>query len=77
VGDLGLDSKEMYDPKTGTQIGEMLADGKRGWRIDRDHVNYWNWTGGKKSQGGVYGHHFFPREHKGPHSVHVGYAPWQ
>jgi RHS repeat-associated protein len=77
AGNLGQNTQKMFDPKTGTQIGEMSADGKRGWRIDDDHLNWWDWTGGKKGQGGKYGHEFFPKNQSGPHSEHIGYAPWQ
>ncbi|MFN0050614.1 MAG: RHS repeat-associated core domain-containing protein [Planctomycetales bacterium] len=77
AGDLGVGTKKMYDPKTGTLIGEMSADGKRGWRIDNDHVNWWDWTGGKKGEGGKYGHYWFPPGQNGPHSEHIGYAPWE
>jgi hypothetical protein len=76
-GDFGPGSKKMHDPETGTLIGEMSADGKRGWRIDDDHVNWWDWSQGKKGQGGAYGHDFFPKEHAGPHSKHIGYADWE
>jgi hypothetical protein len=67
----------MYDPKTGTLIGEMSKDGKRGWRIDYGHVNWWDWMGGKKGSGGRYGHAFFPESLSGPHSLFPGYAPWE
>jgi RHS repeat-associated protein len=77
AGDLGQNTQKMYDPKTRTQIGEMSADGKRGWRVDDDHLNWWDWSGGKKGQGGKYGHEFFPKSQSGPHSEHIGYAPWQ
>jgi hypothetical protein len=43
AGDLGPNSKKVYDPETGTLIGEQSADGKRGWRVDHDHVNFWDW----------------------------------
>lgn len=75
--DLGSNVKSIYDPETGTLIGEMSADGKRGWRIDAGHVNWWNWAAGKKGRGGRYGHEFFPPQQAGPHSKHMGYAPWQ
>ena len=67
----------MFDPETGTLIGEQSANGKRGWRIDGDHLNWWDWTEGKKGMGGRYGHEFFPREQAGAHSKHIGYAPWE
>jgi hypothetical protein len=67
----------MNDPKTGTLIGARSEDGNRGWRIDNDHVNWWDWTGGKKGSGGKYGHEFFPSEWSGPHSEYPGYAPWE
>jgi hypothetical protein len=67
----------MYDPKTGTLIGEKTADNLRGWRIDNDHVNYWDWSNGKRGNGGKYGHEFFPEEQCGPHSVSVNYAQWE
>lgn len=66
----------MYDPETGTLIGEQSLDGTRGWRIDNDHVNWWNWSNGKKGSGGSYGHEFFPQEQAGPHSRCIGYADW-
>jgi hypothetical protein len=49
----------------------------RGWRIDDAHVNYWDWTAGKKGQGGVYGHAWYPTGIEVPHSRHIGYAPWE
>lgn len=67
----------MMDPETGTLIGKQSADGKRGWRIDNDHVNWWDWSGGKKGNGGRYGHSFFPAEQTGPHSRYIGYALWE
>lgn len=67
----------MLDPSTGTLIGEQNADGLRGWRIDDDHVNWWDWSEGKRGSGGRTGHEFFPREQGGPHSVHVDFAPWE
>ena len=67
----------MYDPKTGTLIGEQSRDAARGWRIDDDHVNWWDWSGGKKGKGGRYGHEFFPSSQAGPHSEHSGYAEWE
>src|SRR6202030_3074815 len=76
AGDLGSDMFKMYDPQTGTLIGEMSRDGKRGWRLDEGHFNWWDWTSGKKGTGGRYGHEFFEGE-TGPHSGHTGYAPWQ
>jgi RHS repeat-associated protein len=76
AGDLGENTRKMYDPKTGILIGEMSADGKRGWRIDSDHVNYWNWSGGKKGTGGMYGHIWVPKGQIGPHSEHIGYADY-
>jgi hypothetical protein len=77
AGNLGTDTKKMYDPATGTLIGERSADGKRGWRIDSDHVNWWNWSGGKKGGGGIYGHEFYPPGQSGPHSQFPGYAAWE
>ncbi|HQU41720.1 MAG TPA: hypothetical protein PK867_02865 [Pirellulales bacterium] len=77
AGSLGPDIKQMHDPETGTLIGEMSADGKQGWRIDEGHVNWWNWRMSKKGQGGRYGHEHFPPEQSGPHSKHIGYAPWE
>lgn len=77
AGDLGNDTLKMYDPKTGTLIGEQSIDQKRGWRIDNDHLNWWDWSGGKKGSGGKYGHEFFPTNQAGPHSEHIGYAPWE
>jgi hypothetical protein len=77
AGDLGQGTKKMYDPETGTLIGEMSADGKRGWRIDVDHANFWDWSGGKKGTGGKYGHEYFPVEQSGPHSKNPGYAQWE
>jgi RHS repeat-associated protein len=77
AGSLGEKTKKMYDPKTGTLIGEKSLDGNRGWRIDGDHVNWWDWTGGIKGRGGRYGHDFFPPGQSGPHSEYKGYAPWE
>ncbi len=77
AGDLGEDSQKMYDPETGTLIGEQSADGKSGWRIDEGHVNWWDWTQGKKNSGGRYGHEYFPEEQNGPNSKYNGYAPWE
>jgi hypothetical protein len=84
-GDLGPDSIKMYDynPQTGqgtgTLIGEQTADRLRGWRIDGQdgHVNWWDWTGGKKGAGGFYGHDWFPEEPSAPGSRYIGWAPWQ
>jgi hypothetical protein len=76
AGDLGANTRKMHDPETGTLIGEQSLDGKRGWRIDHDHVNWWDWSGGKKGNGGAYGHEFFPKDQAGPHSKHIGYAEW-
>jgi len=84
-GDLGADSIKMYDRNpetgegTGTLIGEQTRDRLRGWRIDgRDgHVNWWEWTGGKKGAGGVYGHDWFPEDASTPGSRYIGWAPWQ
>ncbi len=77
AGYLGPNTQKMYDPRTGTLIGERSADGTRGWRIDQDHVNWWDWSGGKKGAGGRYGHEFFPSEQSGPHSPHKGAALWE
>jgi RHS repeat-associated protein len=77
AGDLGPNTQRMYDPATGTLIGERSADGKRGWRIDNDHFNYWDWSSGKKGAGGTYGHDFFPSSVDTPHSRHIGYADWE
>jgi hypothetical protein len=84
-GDLGPNSIKMYDynPEiregTGTLIGEQTPDHLRGWRIDgRDgHVNWWDWTGGKKGAGGLYGHDWFPDDASTPGSRYIGWAPWQ
>jgi hypothetical protein len=84
-GDLGPDSIKMYDhnPRTGegtgTLIGEQTPDRLRGWRIDGQdgHVNWWDWTGGKKGAGGVYGHDWFPEDPSAPGSRYIGWAPWQ
>ncbi len=77
AGDLGGSTQRMYDPETGTLIGEMSLDGKRGWRIDDDHVNWWDWSAGKKRTGGRYGHASYPSEQSGPHSKYIGYAEWE
>ena len=77
AGSLGEKTSKMYDPRTGTLIGEQSMDGKRGWRIDNGHINWWNWTNGKKGSGGMYGHEYFPSSQTGPHSEYLGYAPWQ
>jgi hypothetical protein len=84
-GDLGPDSIKMYDhnPRTGegtgTLIGEQTPDRLRGWRIDGQdgHVNWWDWTGGKKGAGGAYGHDWFPEDQSAPGSRYIGWAPWQ
>ncbi len=76
AGELGPHPQRMYDPETGTLIGEQSTDGRNGWRIDSGHVNWWNWLEGKKGMGGRYGHDFFPESQSGPHSEHIGYAPW-
>lgn len=84
-GNLGPDSIKMYDHNletgegTGTLIGEQTPDRLRGWRIDgRDgHVNWWDWTGGKKGAGGLYGHDWFPDDPSAPGSRYIGWAPWQ
>lgn len=84
-GDLGPDSIKMYDQNpeteegTGTLIGEQTPDRLRGWRIDGQdgHVNWWDWTGGKKGAGGAYGHDWFPEDPSAPGSRYIGWAPWQ
>jgi hypothetical protein len=84
-GDLGPDSIKMYDyhaetgEGTGTLIGEQTPDRLRGWRIDSQdgHVNWWDWTGGKKGAGGAYGHDWFPEDATTPGSRYIGWAPWQ
>lgn len=84
-GDLGLDSIKMYDHNpeigegTGTLIGEQTLDRLRGWRIDGQdgHVNWWDWTGGKKGVGGAFGHDWFPEDPSTPGSRYIGWAPWQ
>jgi hypothetical protein len=84
-GDLGPDSIKMYDHNpetgegTGTLIGEQTPDRLRGWRIDGQdgHVNWWDWTEGKKGAGGVYGHDWFPEDPSTPGSRYIGWAPWQ
>jgi hypothetical protein len=84
-GDLGPGSIKMYDHNpqtgegTGTLIGEQTADRLRGWRIDGQdgHVNWWDWTGGKKGAGGAYGHDWFPEDSSAPGSRYIGWAPWQ
>lgn len=84
-GDLGPDSIKMYDwnPKTGegtgTLIGEQTPDRIRGWRIDGSdgHVNFWDWSTGKKGKGGTYGHDWFPDDPTTPGSRYIGWAPWQ
>ncbi len=68
AGDLGPDTAKEYDPKTGTLVGEQSSDGKRGWRDDGGHFNWWDWTEGKKGTGGKYGHEYYPPEQAGPHS---------
>lgn len=77
AGETGPVPQQMHDPETGTLIGEMSPNGKQGWRTDNDHFNWWNWSQGKKGHGGAYGHEFFPGSQAGPHSKHIGYAPWQ
>ena len=77
AGDLGENTQKMYDPETGTLLGERSADRSQGWRIDEDHVNWWDWSGGKKGKGGEFGHEFFPPEQAGPHSKYKDYAPWE
>jgi hypothetical protein len=77
AGELGDSTRKMYDSVTRTLLGEMSQNGKRGWRIDSDHVNWWDWTAGKKGTGGQYGHEFFPPEQSGPFSSHRGYANWE
>lgn len=72
---IGERAQKMYDPKTGTLLGEKSLDGTRGWRIDSDHVNWWDWSGGAKGTGGRYGHDWFPESQSGPHSLYRGYAP--
>lgn len=77
AGALGEDTEKMYDPETGTLIGEQSAGGKRGWRIDAHHVNWWDWTEGKKGKGGRFGHEHFPPSQSGPHSKYINFAPWE
>ena len=84
-GDLGPDSSKMYDYNseagegTGTLIGEQTSDRLRGWRIDSQdgHMNWWDWTGGKKGAGGAYGHDWFSEDTSAPGSRYIGWAPWQ
>jgi WXG100 family type VII secretion target len=73
---LGENPERMYDPETGTIVGEQSADGKAGWRADKGHFNWWDWTAGKKGRGGRYGHDYFPENHTGPHSKYPGDLPW-
>ncbi|MEV6298219.1 polymorphic toxin-type HINT domain-containing protein [Actinoplanes sp. NPDC051861] len=71
VGDLGVDVLLIYDfdpisgQGTGTLIGIQTVDKQRGWRVDNDkdtpHINWWNWTGGKKGAGGIQGHAWLPK----------------
>ena len=74
AGDLGDHTIKLYDPETGTLIGEQTPDKTRGWRIDHDHVNWWNWSAGKKGSGGTYGHVFYPKDQVGPHQKYPGYG---
>ncbi|MER5306849.1 putative T7SS-secreted protein [Streptomyces sp. NPDC002773] len=84
-GPMGPDSIKMYDRNphlnegTGTLIGEQTPDRIRGWRIDGadGHVNFWDWSNGKKGKGGVYGHDWFPADPTTPGSRYIGWAPWQ
>ncbi len=76
AGDLGLNPRTQIDPETGTIIGQTSEDGLRGWRVDNDHVNWWDWTQGKRGKGGRSGHEFFPPEQAGPHSKWKGYGDW-
>jgi hypothetical protein len=86
-GDLGRDAHLMYDynPKTGqgtgTLIGMQTSDHIRGWRIDNDkdgyHINWWDWSGGKKGNGGAFGHSWMPEDPSGPGSRGIGWAPWR
>jgi hypothetical protein len=77
----GLTLEQMFDPNTGTLIGEQLVNGKgiptKGWRIDNNHANWWDWTSGKKGKGGKFGHQCYPDSQSGPHSQYNGYAPWE
>ena len=77
AGDLGSDSQAMYDPQSGVLIGAQSANGKQGWRIDQGHVNWWDWSQGKKGRGGRYGHSSFPEDQMSSYSKYKGYAPWQ
>lgn len=77
AGDLGADTQVLRDPRTGTVIGERSADGRRGWRIDADHANWWDYSAGNKGTGGRYGHSFFPEAQSGPHSLSREYAIWE
>ena len=67
----------MIDPETGTLIGRETADEVQGWRIDYGHVNWWDWSKGKKASGGAAGHEYYPQEQTGPHSQYKGYADWE
>jgi RHS repeat-associated protein len=72
VGDLGENVLLIYDydpitrQGTGTLIGMQTVDKQRGWRVDNDkdtpHINWWNWTGGKKGAGGKQGHAWLPKD---------------
>lgn len=77
AGDLGANRQVLRDPRTGTVIGERSADGARGWRIDNDHANWWDYSQGKKAQGGRFGHSFFPENQAGPYSLSREFATWQ
>ena len=66
----------MYDPETGTLIGEQSENGKRGRRIDEDLATGGTGVKVKRAKGGTYGHEWFPEEQGGPHSRYPGYAPW-
>lgn len=85
AGDLGSDVQSMYDPETGTLIGQRSADGRRGWRLDgpdayKDdyHINWWNWPIGNK-RGGSRGHNFYPQNQAGPSSMEKDpdNVPWE
>lgn len=72
IGSLNHDFKPVkgkFGAAKGKVNGQQSADGKRGFRLDYDpekgpHVNWYDWSGGRKGQGGRWGAEQFPGTEK-------------
>lgn len=71
AGDLGSDRWKLYDEATGALLGEASADKLHGWRDDEGHVNWWDWSQGKRGTGGRFGHEYYSQSQVGAYSTSV------